>query len=130
MLKKTTTYVDYNGLERTEDYYFNLNEAELMEWEMGTTGGLVEMIKKITASHDMSAIIKLFKELVLKSYGEKSADGKHFEKSEKISEAFSHTPAYPIIFMELATDAKAAADFVNGIVPAKLSKKLEEQTKN
>lgn len=130
MLKKTTTYVDYNGVERTEDYYFNLTEAELMEWEMGTTGGLVEMIKKISASHDMPAIIKLFKELVLKSYGEKSADGKHFEKSEAIASAFSHTPAYSIIFMELATDAKAASDFVNGIVPAKLSKKLEEQTKN
>lgn len=130
MLKKTTTYVDYNGLERTEDYYFNLNKAELMEWEMGTTGGLAEMIKKITASQDMTAIIKLFKELVLKSYGEKSADGKYFNKSEEIAAAFSHTPAYSIIFMELATDAKAASEFVNGIVPADVSKQLTEQNKN
>ena len=117
MLKKTVTYTDYNGVERKEDFYFNLTTAELMEMEMSTSGGFVEMINKIVAAQDAPTIIKIFKDLVLKAYGEKTPDGKRFMKSEEISTAFSQTEAYSIIFMELATDAEAAADFVNGITP-------------
>lgn len=117
MLKKTITYTDYNGSERTEDFYFNLTKAEVMEMEMSTTGGLAEAIQKIVAAKDAPAIIKIFKELVLKAYGEKSPDGKRFIKSEEISTAFSQTEAYSELFMELATDADSAAKFVNGIVP-------------
>lgn len=122
MLKKTITYTDYNGSERTEDFYFNLSKAEIMEMEMSTSGGLAEMITKIVAAQDAPAIIKIFKELVLKAYGEKSPDGKRFVKSEEIATAFSQTEAYSQLFMELATDADAAAAFVNGIVPAADSK--------
>ena len=118
MLKKTITYVDYNGTERKEDFYFNLSKAEIMEMEMGTTGGMVEMINRIVAAQDAPAIIDVFKKMILKAYGEKSADGKRFIKSKEISEAFSQTEAYSQLFMELATDADAAAKFVNGIVPA------------
>ena len=119
MLKKTITYTDYNGVECTEDYYFNLTKAEIMEMEMGTAGGLAEMIQRIVDAQDAPAIIKIFKELVLKAYGEKSADGKRFIKSEEISTAFSQTEAYSQLFMELATDADAAAAFINGVVPDK-----------
>lgn len=118
MLKKTITYVDYNGTERKEDFYFNLSKAEIMEMEMGTTGGMVEMINKIVAAQDAPAIIDVFKKMILKAYGEKSADGKRFIKSKELSEAFSQTEAYSQLFMELATDADAASKFVNGIVPA------------
>ena len=117
MLKKTITYTDYNGVERTEDFYFNLSQAELMEMEMSTSGGLAEMIQRIVAAKDMPAIIKVFKELVLKAYGEKSLDGKRMIKNEDLSTAFSQTEAYSILFMELAMDADKAAAFVNGIVP-------------
>lgn len=122
MLKKTITYNDYNGTERTEDFYFNLSKAEIMEMEMGTTGGLAEMIQRIVAAQDVPAIIKIFKDLVLKAYGVKSADGKRFIKSEELSTEFSQTEAYSILFMELATDADAAAKFINGIVPADVAK--------
>ena len=115
MLKKTITYTDYNDVERTEDFYFNLTKAELMEMEMGAVGGLSGMIEKIVSAKDAPAIIKVFKELVLKAYGEKSADGKRFIKSKEISDAFSQTEAYSQLFMELATDADAASKFVNGI---------------
>ena len=118
MLKKTITYTDYNGVQRTEDFYFNLSKAEIMEMELGTTGGLAEMIQKVVAANDGPTIIKIFKDLVLKAYGEKTADGKRFVKSEEISNAFSQTEAYSILFMELATDADSAAKFVNGIIPA------------
>lgn len=118
MLKKTFTYTDFNGVERTEDHYFNLSKAELMEMELSTTGGLAEMINKIVAAQDAPAIVKMFKELVLKAYGQKSADGRRFIKSQELSDEFSQTEAYSQLFMELATDADAAAQFVNGIVPA------------
>lgn len=121
MIKKTITYVDYNGANRTEDFYFNLSKAEVMEMEMSTTGGLAETIQRIVAAQDTPAIIKIFKELVLKAYGEKSPDGKRFIKSDEISTAFSQTEAYSQLFMELATDADAAAKFVNGIVPADIA---------
>lgn len=118
MLKKTFTYTDYNGVERTEDHYFNLSKAELMEMELSTTGGLAEMINKIVAAQDAPAIVKVFKDLVLKAYGQKSADGRRFIKSKELADEFSQTEAYSQLFMELATDADAAAKFVNGIVPA------------
>lgn len=117
MLKKTIKYVDYNGTERTEDFYFNLSKAEVMEMEMSTSGGMAEMIQRIVAAQDAPAIIKIFKDLVLKAYGQKSPDGKRFIKSEELSIEFSQTEAYSQLFMELATDAEAAAAFVNGIVP-------------
>lgn len=130
MLKKTITYTDYNGVERTEDFYFNLSKAEIMEMEMGTTGGLAEMIQKVVAAQDAPTIIKIFKDLVLKAYGEKSADGKRFIKSEEIAEAFSQTEAYSILFMELATDAEAASDFVNGIIPVDLQEQVKQEQAN
>ena len=118
MLKKTITYTDYNYTERTEDFYFNLTKAEIMEMEMSASGGLAETIQRIVAAQDAPAIIKIFKELVLKAYGEKSPDGKRFIKSDEIATAFSQTEAYSILFMELATNADAAAKFVNGIIPS------------
>ena len=121
MLKKTITYTDYNGNERKEDFYFNLSKAEIMEMEMSTTGGFAEMIQKIVDTQDAPAIIKTFKDLVLKAYGEKSPDGKRFIKVKdgvRLCDAFAETEAYSNLFMELATDADAAAKFVNGIIPA------------
>ncbi|MDY6058103.1 MAG: hypothetical protein SPI36_02515 [Candidatus Onthovivens sp.] len=117
MLKKTITYTDYNGVERKEDFYFNLTKAELMEMEMSTEGGLAERIQKVVDTKDVPSIIKIFKDLVLKAYGEKSADGKRFIKSKELSEAFAQTEAYSILFMELASDADEASKFINGIVP-------------
>lgn len=124
MLKKTITYTDYNDVTRTEDFYFNLSKAELMEMEMSTSGGLAEMIQKIVAAQDTPSIIKIFKELILKAYGEKSSDGKRIVKSEEISNAFAQTEAFSDLFMELATDADAASAFVNGIIPADMAKRV------
>lgn len=117
MLKKTITYTDYNGVERTEDFYFNLSTAELAEMELGTEGGLTEKVKQIVAAKEDHKIIKIFKDLILKSYGEKSPDGRRFIKSDELSTAFSQTEAYSQLFMELATNTDKAAAFINGIIP-------------
>ena len=122
MIKKTVTYVDYNGVERTEDFYFNLSKAEVAEMELSVQGGFSKMLEEIVASKDNVQIVNLFKQMVLKSYGEKSPDGRRFIKSDEIAQAFAQTEAYSEIFMELALDEKKAADFVNGIMPANLDK--------
>lgn len=120
MFKKRIKYTDFNGNEREEDFYFNLTKSELTEMEFSSSGGLQNYIQKIIDAQNGQEIISVMKDLIFKSYGEKSLDGKYFHKSKEISEAFSHTPAYDILFMELATDDKAASDFVNGIIPKNL----------
>ena len=128
MLKKIITYTDYNGVERTEPFYFNLSKAELMEMELGVTGGMTEMLDKIIAAKDAPSLMKTFKEMIMKAYGIKSDDGKRLIKSEELSIAFTQTEAYSVLFMELITDDKAAADFVNGIIPNEIKDKVADQT--
>ena len=123
MVVEKIKYTDFNGLEREEDFMFNLTEAEITEMELTTDGGLSDSIKKIIAAQDTPEIIKVFKMLLLKSYGEKSADGRRFVKSEKLSEEFSQTNAYSQLFMKLATDDKAAVAFINGIMPDSMQEK-------
>ena len=128
MLKKIITYTDYNGVERTEPFYFNLSKAELMEMELGVTGGMTEMLDKIIAAKDAPSLMKTFKEMIMKSDGIKSDDGKRLIKSEELSIAFTQTEAYSVLFMELITDDKAAADFVNGIIPNEIQTEVAAQT--
>lgn len=128
MLKKTITFLDFNGNERTEDHYFNLMKSECVEMMTSVNGDFEEMINQIISSKNGALIMKTFKEIIMKSYGIKSLDGKRFEKSEEISKAFSETEAYSTLFMELCTDADAAAKFVNGILPSNLAPKNTNQT--
>lgn len=127
MIAKTIKYKDFNGVEREEKFFFNLTKAEITEMELSTSGGLAENIKQIVDAQDTPQIIKIFKELILKSYGEKSIDGKRFRKVDEngtpLSLAFSETEAYSNLFMELATDDVKAAEFVNGIIPSELIEK-------
>lgn len=130
MIKKTIKFTDYNGNEREMDFYFNLSKAELSEMELSVAGGLGEKIKRISASQDTPEIIKIFKELILKSYGVKSDDGLRFIKSEQLSNEFAQTEAYSTLFMELASDDKKAAEFINGIIPNDMKQQIAEQLEN
>lgn len=120
MLKKTVTYTDFNGVERTEDFYFNLTEAELVDMDLDENGGLAEKLQRIIDSKDMKQIKDYFKWIVLKAYGEKSEDGRRFMKSDERTKAFEETQAYSDIWIELASDETAASEFVNGIMPSKV----------
>lgn len=117
MLKKTITYTDFNGVERTEDFYFNLTKAEIAEMELEIPGGMTTMIDRITKTQDTPSLVKLFKDLILRSYGKKSDDGRRFIKNADVVDEFKDSEAYSELFMELATNADAASAFVNGIVP-------------
>lgn len=125
MIKETITYIDYNGTERTEDFYFHLTEAELMKMELGTKGGYAEMVQRIVQAQDQPAIIAVFEELIHHSYGVKTLDGKGFLKRAADLEAFISTEAYSKLFMKLATDADAAAKFINGVVPAHMAQNAQ-----
>lgn len=117
MIAKTMTYKDFNNVERTETFYFNLTPAEAIEMEVMESGGLGVYIDRIIQEQDAKKIIEIFKDLILRSYGVKSNDGKHFLKDEKLRTAFVSTNAYSDLFMQLATNAEMASAFVNGIVP-------------
>ena len=117
MLKKTITYEDYDGNERTEDFFFNLTKAEIAEMELSAQGGLTKMLERIVQVQDSRRIVEIMKDLILKSYGEKSADGRRFIKNQELRDSFAQTEAYSMLFIELATDAEAASAFINGIVP-------------
>lgn len=127
MLKKTIEYTDFNGVERKEDFYFNLTNAELREMQLGTTGGYSEWVERIVAAQDIPTLSTIFKEIILKSYGVKSEDGRRFIKNEEVRAAFEQTEAYSVLYMELTDDAKKAAEFLNGIVPDKVAKAMEEK---
>lgn len=117
MIKKTIKYVDFDGNEREEDFFFNLTKAECAEMELTTDGGMERYIKKIIDEKNNKKIVEIFKDIILRSYGEKSLDGKRFMKSPEITASFAATEAYSELFMELSTDSEAATKFINGIVP-------------
>lgn len=127
MLKKTITYTDYDGVERKEDFYFNLSKAELTEMQLEMPGGFDNYLKQIVAAKDVSSLFKVFKEIILRSYGVKSADGKRFIKSKELSEEFVQTEAYSVLVMELVGSDTVAADFIKAIVPADLSKEVSKE---
>lgn len=116
MITKTISYTDYEGNDRTETFYFNLSMPELMQLEGSMEGGLSKYIEKISEKQDVSAMLKIFDTLILNSYGQKSPDGKRFIKSPEMAKEFSETAAYSKLFMEIASDPKAAEAFVNGVI--------------
>lgn len=120
MIKQTITYTDYDGNERTEDFYFHLNKPELLEMQFSEKGGLGQYIERAAAAQDNGVLLKVFKELLLASYGEKSIDGKQFVKSPELSTAFSQTPAYEWLYMRLAMDTEFAIEFCNNLIPPDL----------
>lgn len=127
MYKRTITYTDYFGQERKEDVYFNLNRSELTKLQLSTQRGYVNMLQDLIDKNDGPTIMKTFDEIIRMAYGEKSEDGRRFIKSPELSEAFTQTPMYDQLYMELCTDAKAAAEFVNNIIPQDLRDEASKQ---
>ena len=126
MIKKTVTYTDFDGNERTEDFYFHLTEQELTEWEFSVDGGLSGVLTRIVNSKENKKLIEIFKSLLVKSYGEKTPDGRGFIKNEEVLNNFIYTQAFSDLYMELATDDKKAAEFVNGVMPAGLMERVNQ----
>lgn len=117
MLKRTITYTDYNGVERTEDHYFNLTKAELIMMEHSVAGGMKQRLEKIVQSPNSVEIMDIFRDIIGRSYGVKSDDGRRFMKSPQILEEFEQTEAYSELIVELFSDAEKMADFINKIIP-------------
>lgn len=118
MLAKKISYMDYNGNQREDTFYFNLNKAEIMEMELGVVGGMTQLINMMIAQEDGPGLAKFYKDMILKAYGEKSLDGKRFVKNQELRDAFEQTDAYSELYMELVTDQEKASEFVKGIMPA------------
>lgn len=133
MLIKPITYTDFNGEERTEDFMFNLTEAELTQLQLSENGGYTEWVKSIANARDNKTLAKIFKDIVMLAYGEKTPDGKFFRKTDKdgynLVNDFIQTEAFSVLYMELITDPDAAAAFMNGIMPESLKAKMVENQK-
>lgn len=129
MIKKTITYTDYNGVEKSEPHYFNLNQIELIKLESAASGGLEESMKRLIETKDILAIIDVIEDLIQKSYGVKTADGRFVKRKEDL-DAFMSSPAYEELFMSLASNADAAAEFFNGVIPSNLAEKIKAHTGN
>ena len=131
MLKKTIKYTDYDGVERNEDFYFNLSKAEIMEMQLEQAGGLANYMAKLIKSQDIPEIVKIFKVIIEKAYGEKSDDGKRFVKVNEhgvpLVKYFKETEAFSVLYTELASDAKKASEFINAVIPADLQVSDEKQ---
>lgn len=131
MVVKKITYTDYDGNERTESFYFNLNEAEITEMQYEQAGGLKAWLEKISEEKNTVEIMKEFKKIILRAYGEKSADGKRLVKGEEISKAFTQTEAWNQLFLEFINGGdKAMFEFINGILPANWAEKAQNPSIN
>ena len=128
MLKKTITYEDFNGEKVSEDFFFHLSKAELVELELSHQGGLSESLQKIIADEDGKSIIAEFKNIILSAYGKRSEDGKRFVKNATVREEFESSEAYSALFMELVTNADTAVEFINGIIPTNLGEEAAKIT--
>lgn len=125
MLAEKIKYTDYNGIQREETFYFNLNKIELLELEIGTSGGLVNYAQKLLETQDYKLIMSIFKNIVLTAYGEKSDDGKHFAKNKELSDAFEHSEAFSELFTRLLNDSEYLVKFITSIVPAEVASNMD-----
>lgn len=127
MFKKTITYTDYDGNERTEDFRFNLSKAEYVMFENSVIGGMSKEIERAMAMQNGPRILEIFKDLVDRSYGVKTADGRRFMKSPELLQEFRETEAYVNLFMELVTDPEAGKAFLRGVSPSDMSTELDKK---
>ena len=128
MIKKTITYKDFNGKERTDDFYFHLTQAEIMDWERETEGGLIRKLITMTKTSDVNEVVGMVKDIILRSYGQKSLDGL-FIKNKETTDRFIYSQAFSDLYVELVSDPEKCADFVKGIVPTFDEKRAEEAEK-
>lgn len=129
MLKKTITYTDYDGMERTEDFWFNLSKTELTKLDAELPGGVLGVLRKIIDKKDRKALVDFIETLILRSYGEKTFDGKRFVKTPEMAEEFMQTPAYDELFMSILSDTDSQTSFINGVIPQSMAKEIEQTDK-
>ena len=129
MLKKTITYIDYDGMERTEDFWFNLSKTELTKLDAELPGGVLGVLRKIIDKKDRKALVDFIETLILRSYGEKTLDGKRFVKTPEMAEEFMQTPAYDELFMSILSDTDSQTSFINGVIPQSMAKEIEQTDK-
>lgn len=118
-------YTDYNGIEREEIFMFNMTEAEIQEMNLSVNGGMAALMVQIANTRDTATLVKIFKDMILKAYGQKSTDGKRFIKTPELRDAFEQCPAYSELFMKLSTDNVAAAKFLKEILPKKIQNEIK-----
>lgn len=125
MLKKSITYVDFNGQEVTEDFFFNFTAPELTKLAIKYGSDISEVAKEISESNDVGRMIEFMEDLILSSYGQKSEDGKRFMKSPELKSEFEYSAAYAELFEILITQPSESQAFGKGLVSGAKENKTE-----
>jgi hypothetical protein len=128
MLKKTITFKDLDGNDVSEEFYFNLSKAEITEMELSMDGGFSAYLRTIIESKDGAQIMATFKKIITASVGKRSEDGRRLIKNQEVIDDFVQSDAYSVLFMELVTNAEAAASFMQNIVPSDVSDAVRKNT--
>lgn len=119
MYKKELTFKDYDGKQRTETLLFHLNEVELVDIEVDKgPKGMLGYLENIQKTENTAEAVRFIKDLLRKSYGIKSDDGRQFIKSDAIWDDFSQTAAYPAMFALLVQSEVELEAFITGLPPA------------
>lgn len=126
MRKETIKYSDFDGTNREEIFYFNLTRAECVALHMQTTGGLPAVLEKIVKANDIGTIYATFEDLLGRSYGVKSDDGRRLMKGKdgELFLAFKETNAYDELMCKLISIPGYSADFFSEVIPAEALEEL------
>ena len=130
MIKYTVNYKNFNGDVKSKDLYFDLRKRELLLWETQVPEGMHGILEKAIADGDSGTIARILDDLMLRGYGERSADGESFIKSDDIRKRFEQSAAYDQLFIDIMSDPKKAADFFNGMVPSDMIDQITKENSN
>lgn len=111
MFKHTVEYTDFNGNQRKDDLYFHLSLPEVTRITAEIGKDINEYIKELTDNKDLNELLKFIEMVMLNSYGQKTMDGRTFQKTPEIRHAFEHSQAYAEIFEQFMTNPDLARKF-------------------
>lgn len=126
MYKKNITYTDFNGDERTDAFYFNLSDAEILELQVSYGGDMSRIMTNMLEKRDAKGLLGIITDLIRTSYGEKSSDGKRFMKNQEVKDSFVTTDAYSKLVLELLNDEKEFEKFMTNVIPVAKREALNE----
>ena len=129
MIKKTVKYVDFNGVDKSEDLYFNLTKTELNNLNFKHHGTYSDQLKAIVDNKDVKLVTELFAEIIQRGYGIKSEDGRNFRKSPEILYDFTTSAVYDALMTELLENADEAANLFVGMLPSDLQGQVKDEMK-
>lgn len=142
MLKKTIKYVDYNGVERTENLYFHVSKASVLTASNDVYGEIMKAANELqdrakllegmevseineenafdpnnqVIAESIRMVARLLDRLVDLSYGKRSEDGLKFVKSKEVLDEFKSSMVYDAFIEQMLANQEEMIEFINKLV--------------